>query len=71
MLYTMYIKYGVQGNTWYELHVSSPVYPTGAVHGLQHVEVTPDIDLGAMKYKGSLIFGSVYMHNIISNNMVF
>ena len=26
-----------------------------------HVEVTPDIDLDSMKYKGSIIYGSTYM----------
>ena len=25
------------------------------------MEVTPDIDLNSMKYKGSLIFGSAYI----------
>ena len=28
---------------------------------LAHVEVTPDSYLDSMKYKGSLIFGSVYI----------
>ena len=30
-------------------------------HVLAHVEVTPDSYLDSMKYKGSLIFGSVYI----------
>ena len=30
-----------------------------SAHG-GHLEVTPDINLESMKYKGSLVFGSVY-----------
>ena len=54
--------YGVQVDIGVsrDLHIPSPVYPTGVVHVLLHVEVT-DIDLDAMKYKSSLIFGSAYI----------
>ena len=46
-----------------DLHVSSPVSPTGSCMFAArrgHVQITPDIDFDAMKYKGSLIFGSAY-----------
>ena len=42
------------------LYVSSPACSTGVVHVLLHMNVTPDIDLDSIKYKGSLIFGSAY-----------
>ena len=33
-------------------YISSPVCPTGVMHVLLHVEVTPNIDLDSMKILG-------------------
>ena len=57
-------RYGIRVSIGHDLQVSSPVCRKGVVRVLPacggHVEVTPDIDLDSMKYKGSLIFGSAY-----------
>ena len=54
LFYITHTRYGIQVNIGCDLHISSPVSQTGAVH------VTPDIDLDFMKYEGSLFFGCVY-----------
>ena len=59
--YFTHKRYGVQVNIGWNLHMSYPVCPPGAMHVLLHKEVTPNIDLDSMKYKGSLIFGSAYI----------
>ena len=46
---TRYYTSGRMAADW-RCTISSSVCPTGVVHGLLHVEVTPDIDLGSISF---------------------
>ena len=54
IFYFTHKRYEVQVNIGCNLQASSPVCSTGVVHVLLHLEVTSDIDMDFMKYKGSL-----------------
>ena len=56
--YFTHKRYEVQVNIQCDLHPSFPVCPTCVVHMLLHLEVTSDIDMDFMKYKGSLFIKS-------------
>ena len=50
--------------------VSSPAFPTGVLHVLLHVAVTPNIDLDAMKYKDHWILLILVLHIIFLFSVV-
>ena len=57
---------GIDITALHRLHISSLACPTGVKYVLLYVEVASDIDLGSIKYKGSFIFGSVYIRIILT-----
>ena len=52
---------GIDITALHRLHTLSSACLAGVKHVLLHMEVTSDIDLDSIKYKGSFIFGSVFL----------